>query len=106
MSSAELDRDRQRDRYGLRPDPVEHRDGGGFVTSYGSATYGNNRYTPATGYGNRDRISVGMLCVVTVKCFFFKYLLKILLGVTYFILQKCFELLLIKFMQKQKYFKS
>lgn len=63
MSSAELDRDRNRDRYGLsRPDPVEHRDGGGgFVTSYGSATYGNNRYTPAaTGYGNRDRISVGM----------------------------------------------
>lgn len=71
MSSAELDRNR--DRYGLsRPDPVEHRDGGGFVTSYGSATFGNNRYTPATGYGNRDRdrISVGMFGVV--KCFVLK----------------------------------
>ncbi len=61
MNSAELDRDRNRDRYGLsRPDPVEHRDGGGFVTSYGSATFGNNRYAPpTTGYANRDRISVG-----------------------------------------------
>lgn len=64
MSSAELDRDRNRDRYGLnRPDPVEHRDGGGgFVTTYGSATYGNGRYSPASGYGNRDRISVGRFC--------------------------------------------
>lgn len=66
MSSAELDRDRNRDRYGLsRPDPVEHRDGGGgFVTSaYGSATFGNNRYTPPSGYDNRDRISVGMFAL-------------------------------------------
>ncbi|KAJ6636626.1 hypothetical protein Bhyg_15217, partial [Pseudolycoriella hygida] len=64
MSSAELEREKNRDRYGLsRPDQVEHRDSGsGFVTSYGtSATFGSNRYTPATGYGNRerDRISVG-----------------------------------------------
>lgn len=68
MSSAELDRDRNRDRYGLsRPDPVEHR-GGGFVTSaYGSATFGNNRYTPPSGYDNRDRISVGMFALCICK---------------------------------------